>query len=389
MARATIFIHIGAEKTGSTSLQNFLFENAPNLPNLGFMYPADSTRAYFDWIGHFPLAGVFVEDGQSREFVAAAKQQTLQQATEHLLLDIKKSPAKKIILSSEHFSSRVTSLDQIKKLRSILIDVAEEIKIIVYIRNQASLFTSNYYTRICGGQRETLNMDAIHEQNSYYNYALLLERWSTVFGQSNIIVREYSRSRLKNGDICEDFCHVIGLSYENLKKVPRQNESLDALSLETIRRLNAFLALEKEDLVAFRLNQVLRHSIIIPRLAESQAQKISISDNMRAQILNIFQDSNQHVNMTYFNGMLSTSWFQDSHTDMPDVSDSEISDNQVIEKLSALCIKLAHDHHDLQLQHVALARRLEDSQRYSLRRLARRSLEIVFKLGSKSGIQKR
>ena len=57
-----VFLHIGTEKTGSTSLQFFLLNNERLLNTLGFSYYCNDEKPYFESHGHFPLAACFSPD---------------------------------------------------------------------------------------------------------------------------------------------------------------------------------------------------------------------------------------------------------------------------------------------------------------------------------------
>ena len=97
---------------------------------------------------------------------------------------------KSVIISSEHFHSRLETREEIERLFALLKKRFSEIKVLVYLRRQIQVAVSLYST-LCrtGGYRESIFPKNITEDNHYYNYYLLLEKWSNVFGQENLVPR--------------------------------------------------------------------------------------------------------------------------------------------------------------------------------------------------------
>ncbi|EFD4852404.1 hypothetical protein HG276_001828, partial [Campylobacter coli] len=60
----------------------------------------------------------------------------------------------------------------------------------------------------------------------------------------NLIVRLFDKSEFYQGDLLKDFVHSIGLKWDNEFVIPpKQNESLDLIGVEILRRVNNLLPL--------------------------------------------------------------------------------------------------------------------------------------------------
>ena len=99
-----------------------------------------------------------------------------------------------IILSCEHFSSRLIHGRQLETLRDAL--SSDVIKVIYYIREPSDLALARLvYGRQLWWKFE-FNADDITPENRYFNHLETLNLWGSVFGELNLIVREYDRTLL-------------------------------------------------------------------------------------------------------------------------------------------------------------------------------------------------
>ena len=125
-------------------------------------------------------------------------------------------------------------------LHDMLERVSSEITIVVYLRRQDDFLCSTYSTDIKSGSTNHFTLPPNSVGNLRYNYYALLSRWSSVFGRDTVVCRIYDNKLLVNGDVIDDFCHIIGLPIsEDLKRPLRVNESLDVKTLEFLRLFNA------------------------------------------------------------------------------------------------------------------------------------------------------
>ncbi|HEF3459637.1 TPA: hypothetical protein R9Z41_001396, partial [Campylobacter coli] len=71
------------------------------------------------------------------------------------------------------------------------------------------------------------------------NHKQTLQWWGEVFGKENLIVRLFDKNEFYQGDLLKDFIHSIGLEWDDEFIIPpKQNESLDLLGIELLKRTN-------------------------------------------------------------------------------------------------------------------------------------------------------
>ena len=227
-----VIIHIGGEKTGTTTLQFFLARNSERLTQVGFSYPTGDEKAYCSANAHFPVAACLLE--RDVEFIPPEKKALLPTVLNNLGNDIRDTEDT-VIISCEHFSSRIHEQVQLVKLRDALGD--KDVKVLFYLREPSELFLASYSTAIQSGRKHNLNINEITADNPYYNHLTTLTLWGSVFGEENILARQYGA--LFDGDICKDFCEVVGLDYDTLAPEEARNVSLDGGKLDVLKFLKS------------------------------------------------------------------------------------------------------------------------------------------------------
>jgi len=233
---ARCWLHIGVEKTGTTSIQSFLASNRTALRAEGRLYPVTPGV-----VGHLGLAAFALDDDRLDGTRKACSLTNPSQIADFrddfvraLVTEIAASGASEIILSSELLSSRIRSHTEFARLKVLCAAIARDTKIVVYLRNQVDFLVSRYTTVIQSGGREEFRISA----TALADYAALLDRWAAAFGRENLIVRRFEPADFVDGDLLADIAATLGLESTRLTSVPRYNESLDAESLVFLRAIN-------------------------------------------------------------------------------------------------------------------------------------------------------
>ena len=222
-------LHIGTEKTGSTSLQHFLGANRRALLQAGIFVPAClspyDVAANHERLTTFALA----DDKLNDDLRVAASVCAPEQVAEHrasvthaLRAEVASLPAdlgaKTLLLSNEHCHSRLVERAEVVRLRTFLGEFAQQVRIVVYLRPQHELAVSLYDQALKGGYADVSVLPDFSGRTrqwvsrSYFDYADLLGRWSDVFGRDAVDVRIYHRSELANGSVVDDFADYLELS---------------------------------------------------------------------------------------------------------------------------------------------------------------------------------
>lgn len=242
-----LIIHIGTEKTGTTSIQNGLHANRDALTQAGIYLPVSLG-------GHNPrqLATYAMKDGRPDDVFpngppSRSEKKVLDQEIYSRFIDeIDHLPETihTVIISCEQFHSRLIYKEEVLKLRELFEGRFSNIRVVVYLRPQAALAASLYTTALW--YRSILTFDEFiykHQQKNpkYYDYQEMLERWASVFGFENMTVRRFIRSEFPEGDVVKDFIQHGMLRPDlthGFSSVVSSNESLSVIGQKLLRYYN-------------------------------------------------------------------------------------------------------------------------------------------------------
>jgi hypothetical protein len=218
-----IFLHIGRHKSGTSSLQNFLNKNEAILKQKGYSYPNTDNH-----IAHHNIATYF-------------NKRHLARSDEKLLISCEESVGKLKAYLNEADGDIIISSEAFQNANPKLVSdffLEYDVVVIVYLRDHLSYAISSYQQRV-HAQYEYKSLDSFI-QSFKINYLNFLTSWSSQ-GFSKLIVRPFTKTGLKNGDIIEDFCHVIGLDFNVIDfiSVDDMNPSIGGALLDFKRVLNS------------------------------------------------------------------------------------------------------------------------------------------------------
>lgn len=145
-----------------------------------------------------------------------------------------------LLVSCEHFHSRLTTVEEIVRLRELLSPWVETFEIVLYIRRQDRVAVSWYSTRLKSGQTRipVFFGSARGEVSRYFDYESLYVKWAEVFGERSLRLRIFDRRRFLNGDLLADFCAVCGILLEGKCLPGSANESLNQAGIDFLQHLN-------------------------------------------------------------------------------------------------------------------------------------------------------
>lgn len=204
-------LHIGGERTGTTSLQYFLSWNRDALLKQGILYSAAPGRVNHVLLAMYGSPEENTEDlktqiGIGTQSALNAMLFTLPDALE---AEVAESGCREVLLSNEHCSSRLLSETSVKRIRELVARLSSEVRVVMYLRRQDELLLSAYSTAVSSGRTVPLHIPS-GRALQYYDFAEILDRWAKVFGEENITARVYDRETLVGGDVIDDFVDLIG-----------------------------------------------------------------------------------------------------------------------------------------------------------------------------------
>ncbi len=220
-----LVLHIGAHKTGTTSIQKFLFQNRSSLQEAGVSYVVPNENA-----------------AHLHEYLQLDRSVLTHphfKADVHGLLELLSSASGDVVIGSSENFSFLFDPREVSELASALQREFSDIKIVCYLRRQDRHVISHHQEgakpyrvaeELLWGNSTRALPARNAKQSLYLDYERRLSYWANSFGEGALLLRPFEKSELVNGDVVDDFVHHLGMAGSSLVPVSRQNESLGVIS---------------------------------------------------------------------------------------------------------------------------------------------------------------
>lgn len=213
-----IIVHIGLDKTGSSSLQTTLFSRP--LPGITYVHLGAANPSH-------PLMLIFEPDFEQQakhiKSVTGRKvtQKVRDEMTARLDATLQAVPADcHAVLSAESIPR--FSVPALEAMKAFLARHFDDIEVVGYVRPPVSYMQSRFQHGIRTGRKRNFEVGV--------GYKDRLLNIDTVFGAENVTLIKFDREMLRDGDVVKDFVHRAGSSISP-EEIIKTNESM---SLETM-----------------------------------------------------------------------------------------------------------------------------------------------------------
>jgi tetratricopeptide (TPR) repeat protein len=245
----TLFLHVGAHKTGSTSIQQSFFESRAALKRHGV--------AYFDYAANHSAAIYWLFSERRNRYHVTLKmklskhdlEQKIEEIDRGLKSFMRDRTSPKKVISGEDISA--LSDEEIKRLKDYLDEASScEKKVIIYVRNFYEFLDSTVQELVKNGASlASIEAALAGRGNSVVpRYGYRIRKFQNHFGPENVDIRVFDRRLFKSGDLLADFCDAIGAPdlFRDLKNVSA-NTSISAESVQIMNKYNELFPLQVGD----------------------------------------------------------------------------------------------------------------------------------------------
>ena len=304
-----LFLHIGTQKTGTTSIQSFLKLNRVELEKNKIYTPKsiDIGNGHHRWITTFGT-----EENKVDAFIAnqefSSKEEKNEKIKKKFVLfknEIERNDEGKWIISCEHMQSELRTEDEITRLKNKLEKLFTKINIILYIRNPLDTVVSLWSTQTKFGAKLTRIAapdDPFYE--NVCNHKKTIIKWENVFGRENLKVLRFQKEDFFNKNLFEDFCLNVGIDFnKNFKFPPRTNQSLSLIGMKSLGYINNFIPHfeERKDMSSpLKLNKERNNIASYIEKYTLKGETYNVSEEEELKFCQYYKDSDDWVLREFF-----------------------------------------------------------------------------------------
>jgi len=267
-----LIIHIGSQKTGSTSVQTFLTQQSDKMEEAGLSY----VKAGRGPAAHNKLAFKLGSDS----FPVIMKR---------LVHEVQSDPAKTHVISAEMlFTTRMAS-----SMGEFFPDeLRRETQIIAYIRRQDKFLEAMFKQVVKTGRFKGTPQEYAKKREEALKYSKVLDAYANQFGTENVLVLPYERPMFKEGDVILDIASHLGMTNVTKADLPEKFSNI-TLSRE-VSELLGIISKSTDINIAELIRVIIRNN------AEGAFHSgDSYSPAERKEIVDKYIEDNEYVRAKY------------------------------------------------------------------------------------------
>lgn len=272
-AAQELLVHFGVYKTGSSAIQQTLFNHAAGLSDCAYLGAGAPN--------HSLLVRTAVLDAKlaQERFAPGDSLEIVQQRKDHAARTLQTAlaaaaPAGRIIVSAEAICG--FSATELETLRGLLAPHAEHIRFFGYMRDPVTLTASVFQEQLKTRKPVGFTFGQGGDQGPPLLYRVV-DRLDALFGPAAVSVFPFDPAAFPGGDVVRHFLAATGIRGDGLEPV-RSNESLNLLAVKA--------------LYCYRL---LRSASETPDLGKSRAAFIADLRGLRGSSFGFHPDINARI----------------------------------------------------------------------------------------------
>ncbi|MFG5090457.1 hypothetical protein O8I41_05650 [Campylobacter lari] len=252
-------VHIGNMKTGTTSIQDFLYKNNDYLKLHGYYYPR-TTQIYDHQHGDIVYMLMechknHIEQNYEKYFLTTKFNKVFSELKNEIVLNSRYIQ----LFSSEGFFCESYNLSFVKSIYNFFKELGFiDIDIICYIKSQDLLLKSLASQDVKGfhGFLSYLYEPQDHPLKHLFDYKKILQFYIDIFSKDNIYVRLFDKAEFYMNDLFRDFFMLLNIPWSDNLLIPKyKNCSLNLLGFKLLDKINKydifFIKNRFEDIIYF------------------------------------------------------------------------------------------------------------------------------------------
>ena len=261
-----LIIHIGMNKTGTSSIQETLYNSSDYLKENGLAYPKNLHHHNITFYSLFLPDGQYSRLWRSR-FIHEDNQREKDKYLGMWQRLFEKTNFACYIVSSEFLMNY--SEGSLRKCAVFLKKYVQDIKVVAYVRHPDAYIISEVQQSAKRGGNDDDLSQRLKTSKNYYNTAFL-QKWIREFGEDNVVVRPFEGKLFKNGDLIDDFFEAAGLDQIDTRELDKARTN-EAIGMNAVK----FLSQYNEIYPRFKNEKINRERAIVMEYSYQPFAKIA------------------------------------------------------------------------------------------------------------------
>ncbi|MGB3625914.1 MAG: hypothetical protein WA989_08795 [Henriciella sp.] len=237
--------HVGMNKAGSTTIQEWLRANRDELRQQYIVYdpledgPPDTLTHDFGFAA-IGLTNRRLSAPARARFKIETPEDHREKREEFMRradASIEAAGERLYVISSERLQGWLINDEELTRFADWLSARFGKVEYVIYARDQLDWYASAYAQAIKTGL--ALTLETFMSRHPLIDYAAMAERWAGVAEPGCVTVRLLERDSLSGGSLIPDFADLIGANPGGMADLPRQNLSMTAEAIGEMAELNA------------------------------------------------------------------------------------------------------------------------------------------------------
>jgi hypothetical protein len=281
-------VHAGSIKTGTTFLQNILFQSQEDIAAAGITYPTD----YFIFQQHLGLAAAFMKFRPANVFrvfnIGSERDKEIFRANiVDWLYTVGSGSAPNVLFSSEHLS--LFDGGETKDFLTVMRQIFKPVEVCIFVRRQDDLALSAYSEYIRNGGTANFELPSPPR----FDFAALLGQWEQNLEPNRLTVFNFRPETFRQA-----YFSWIGVPSLALRQSDFRHSSLDYDEINLLKMFNRLFPRHSNN----RAEHVRNELMNLMDLRGEKGAPLAVSECERAAIASAYASVNRIVSDRYLNG---------------------------------------------------------------------------------------
>lgn len=290
-----LVLHPGHSKCGSTTIQDFLFDNRETLKSRGIFLPDANFNFPFNDEYNFNLTHT-PRDYLARIQTGELPISDLETKLDALIQSAIQFGCRRVVISAENLINGISS-QLTQSIHRLFAEKFNNVRIVYYIRRQDSLLISAWQQ---WGHKSGISLpDYIHKMSKtkFGDFLFIVKQLRKLYPEQVVKVFPLSKQHLRKENLLIDFCFRAQIDQNKLKfDIKSSNSGLSSAVCDSLSKISTIYPNDHDQQIKNHITELTSNSKNI----REKKYRSDLSVELREFLVERFQDSNETLAKRFF-----------------------------------------------------------------------------------------